>query len=148
MPYVELTLKGEAAFPRLQFDRKEVILPVVPLGVESRCTFRIINDGYENLNLKYRVIQDISQINVKLSWPDGKNVGITKHKIRVEAVFSNNKPLSFTTRLEFIDDSDRVYPIHVSGTTDNCLFTNYQYLQRAKGEYTLCISDNTNIKEQ
>ncbi|EWS70940.1 flagellar associated protein, putative (macronuclear) [Tetrahymena thermophila SB210] len=141
VPYVELILKGEAAFPRLQFDRKEIILPVVPLGIQSRCTFRIINDGYENLNLKYKIIQDISNINVTLNWPDGKNLGITKHRIRVEAVFSNKRPLSFTTRIEFYDDSDRVYPIYISGTTDNCLFTNQSYLQRCKGEYSIYLNE-------
>ena len=31
-PYLDVTLKGEGAYPRLLFDRKEVILPVVPLG--------------------------------------------------------------------------------------------------------------------
>ncbi len=60
VPYLDLVLKGEGAFPRLLFDRKEVILPVVPLHVEAKCTFRILNDGYENLNLKYKIIQDIS----------------------------------------------------------------------------------------
>jgi hypothetical protein len=53
---VDIKLSGIGAFPRLLFDRKEIILPVVPLDVEARCTFRIINDGYENLNLKYKII--------------------------------------------------------------------------------------------
>ena len=86
-------------------------MPVVPLGVESRCVFRILNDGYENINLKYKIIQDVANINVQLNWLDGKNLGITRHRVRVEAVFSNKKPLSFTTRIEFSDDSDRIYPI-------------------------------------
>lgn len=33
LPYVELTLLGSGAYPRLLFDKKEVILPVVPLGI-------------------------------------------------------------------------------------------------------------------
>lgn len=53
LPYVDITLGGSGAYPRLLFDKKEVILPVVPLNIQSRCSFRIINDGYENLNLKY-----------------------------------------------------------------------------------------------
>jgi len=53
---MDLQFKGEGAFPRLLFDRKEVILPVVPLGVQAKCVFRVINDGYENLNLKYKII--------------------------------------------------------------------------------------------
>lgn len=89
--------------------------------------FRIINSGYENLNLKYKIIDDISKLNVDLSFPEGKNLGITKNKIKVEATFSCKKPLSFTTRIEFYDDSERTYEIQISGTTDNCLFTNFSY---------------------
>ena len=47
-PYTEIVLRGEGAIPRILFDRREIILPVVPLGVESKCTFRIINDGYQS----------------------------------------------------------------------------------------------------
>jgi hypothetical protein len=54
LPYAELSFSGSGAYPRLLFDKKEVILPVVPLNIISRCTFRIINDGYENLNLQYK----------------------------------------------------------------------------------------------
>ena len=32
-PYMDIVLKGEGLFPRLLFDRKEIILPVVPLNV-------------------------------------------------------------------------------------------------------------------
>lgn len=53
----------------MQFDRREVLLPVVPLNVEAKCTFRIINDGYENLNLRYKVFGEEGNINVKLRFP-------------------------------------------------------------------------------
>lgn len=78
VPYMDIVLKGEGAYPRLLFDRKEVILPVVPLEVESKCIFRVINDGYENLNLKHKILQDISKIDVDINFPDGKNLGITR----------------------------------------------------------------------
>jgi hypothetical protein len=78
---------------------------------------------------------------VRLNWLDGKNLGITKHRVRVEAIFSNKKPLSFTTRIEFSDESDRIYSILISGTTDNCLFTTAPYLQRCKGEYKVKLSE-------
>ena len=56
MCYMDIVLKGEGSFPRLVFDRKEILLPVVPLNVEAKCIFRIINDGYENLNLKCKIL--------------------------------------------------------------------------------------------
>lgn len=79
---------------------------------------------------------------MSLNWIDGKNLGITRHRIRVEAIFSCKKPLSFTTRIEFIDDTDRVYPIHISGTTDNCLFTCFPFIQRSiKGEFSIKLAE-------
>jgi hypothetical protein len=102
-------------------------MPVVPLGVESKCVFRITNSGYENLNLKYKIIDDISKLNIDLAFPEGKNLGITKNKVKVEATFSSKKPISFTTRIEFYDDSERCYEIAISGTSDNSLFTNFGY---------------------
>jgi len=62
-------------------------------------------------------------------------LGITRNKIRVEATFSHPKPFSFTTRIEFYDDTGRIYSIPVSATTDNSLFTNFSYMQRCQGEF-------------
>lgn len=64
---------------------------------------------------------------MELKFPEGKNLGITRSKLKVEVIFTHKKSLSFTTRLEFIDEA-RVYPINISGTTDNSLFTNFSYL--------------------
>lgn len=130
-PYLELILKGSAAQPKLSFDRREVLLPVVPLGVEARCTFRVLNDGYENLNLRHKVFGEEGNISVKLRFPEGQNIGLTKRRLRVDAIFSALKPISFTTRIEFYDDQSKTYSIPVSGTTDNCLLTNYSYIQRS-----------------
>ncbi len=82
-PYGSITLKGLGDFPKLLFDRREIILPVVPVDVESRCTFKIINDGYENLSLKYEISNDVGNIGkeyFKLEVPEGKNLGVTKPK--------------------------------------------------------------------
>ena len=53
--YQYMHLKGVGAKPRLLFDRRQVIMPVVPLGQLSKATFKIINDGYENLIVTYNV---------------------------------------------------------------------------------------------
>lgn len=135
--YLNLVLKGSAARPKLLFDRREVILPVVPLGVESRCSFRIINDGYENLTLRNRVFGEEGSINLKLQFPEGTNLSITKKRMRVDAVFISQKSLSFTTRVEFYDEFGVAYMIPVSGTADNCLLTAYSYMQRCAGDFRL-----------
>lgn len=38
-PYIQLNVKGVGTVPRIIFDRREVILPIVPLGVVSKATF-------------------------------------------------------------------------------------------------------------
>ena len=45
-PYIEITISGSAAKPRLLFDRRELILPPVPLNIVSKVVFRILNDGF------------------------------------------------------------------------------------------------------
>jgi len=51
-------------------------------------------------------------------------------RLAVEVRFSNKSPLSFTAKIEISDENGKTYIIPVSGTTDNCLFTNYPYFQR------------------
>ena len=34
---ISIRLKGEGLFPRITFDRREIILPIVPLNVTSKC---------------------------------------------------------------------------------------------------------------
>lgn len=58
-PCVEIFLKGIGQNPRLLFDRKEIILPIVPLGFISTTTFRVINDGYDNLELNHKIEQNL-----------------------------------------------------------------------------------------
>ena len=65
------------------FNFLKIILPPVPLKVQSKCQFKIINDGYENLNLKYNIPQDLGPINIELNFPDGKSIGITKNKFKI-----------------------------------------------------------------
>ncbi len=79
-PYTNLVLKGYGDYPNLFFERKEVILPVVPLDIESRCQFKIINDGYENLQLKYEITNDVGTLPLRLEFPEGKTLGVTKPK--------------------------------------------------------------------
>lgn len=38
----------------MSFSKLELILPVVPLGVESIGTFDVINEGFEAISLKHR----------------------------------------------------------------------------------------------
>lgn len=134
-PTTEITLKGESANPRILFDRREVILPTVPLGVESKCIFRVINDGYQSINLNASIADDFGSIPVLLNFPDGSNLTVNKSRLKVEACFKSHKPLSFTTRIDFEDDMGRIYSLMCSGTADNCILTTWPYFSRSPENY-------------
>ena len=71
---------------------------------------------------------------ITLEYPDGKNLGVTKAKVKVEAKFKFSVPLSFTTFIDFIDDEGKKFQIPISGTTDNSIFTNFSFIQRYPDE--------------
>ncbi len=50
---------------------------------------------------------------------------------------SEAAPVSFTTKVNFFDEQGNQYVIPVSGTADNCLFTNFPFMQRHRGEYRI-----------
>ena len=54
--------------------------------------FKIFNEGYDNYNLKHNIITELGSINLKANYIEGKNLSVTKTKIRVELQFSNSKP--------------------------------------------------------
>jgi len=104
--------------------------------MEARATFKIINDGYENLNLEVNIPQELGHVPLTLDFPEGTHLGVTKQKLKVEAIFISDKPMSFTREVEF-KEGKRTYKIFVSGTTDNCLFTNYSFIQRSsRGQFS------------
>lgn len=136
-PYLSLRLKGQGAVPKLTFDRKEVVLPIVPLGIRSRCLFHITNEGYESLDVKVRLPTDNIRIPLTINFPEGQTVGITKPKIPVEVFFQSNKPISFCAKLEFLDNDTGSYTLPISGTTENSILTCHHYLQQNVEFYTL-----------
>ena len=64
----------------------------------------------------------------------------------------SQKPISFTTKLIFSDKEGKQYPIYVTGTADNCIFTNYTFFQRtATDSYEIDFDHDTkaiNLKKR
>jgi hypothetical protein len=122
-------------------------LPVVPLNIVASTSFRIYNDGYENVNLKHQLLDDVANLGIQLNFPEGKNLGITRQKIKVEVSWKFPKQMSFTIKLEFSDDMNRSYVVPISGTTDNSFFTNYAYFLRSEGRYKVDIKDSLVVRD-
>jgi|JI6StandDraft_1071083.scaffolds.fasta_scaffold10500_1 hypothetical protein len=145
--YLDVEIKGVASFPSINFSKREVILPVVPLNVTTSTSFRIFNDGYENVNLKSQLLDDVANLGLVVSFPEGKNLGITKQKIKVEVSWRFAKPMSFTIKLEFSDDMNRTYVVPISGTADNSFFTNYAYFLRSEGKFKVEVKESLVVRE-
>ena len=144
-PYLVLELKGEGTEPKIFFDRREIIMPPVPLGIPARATFLVCHNGYENLELNEKIVSEVGKLPITLNYPDGKNLGVTKQKLKVEAIFVSKKPLSFTTHIDFYDDEGNKFSIPISGTTDNSIFSVFSFIQRNQDEYGFEAEDGKPI---
>ena len=60
----------------LTFDVDEIVMPVVPLGVTSKATFRINNQGYDNLELGYSLPPDKTRVPISIAFPEGTTLGM------------------------------------------------------------------------
>jgi hypothetical protein len=106
--------------------------------------FKIFNDGYENLLVKYEINDTMGDIPLKVVLYSDQ-LGVTKKVIKGHVSFRyGDRPLSFTKRIDFFGLNNQVYSIMVSGTTDNSILTNYAYIQRTP-KYVFKI---THPKEQ
>jgi hypothetical protein len=47
----------------------------------------VCHNGYENLELKPKIATEVGKLPIKLFFHDGNNLGVTKQKLKVEAVF-------------------------------------------------------------
>ena len=148
-PYLEFEMKGEGTNPKLTYDKTEIIIPPAPLRAESRATFKVRNQGYENLDLsKYRikfVDYPPDHIPVELQFPEKtKAVNISKKDLKIEAVFKSAKPINMTGKVEFQDDIvNQPDTIDVSAVADNCILTVYSYIQRWRDEITFEAKNGT-----
>lgn len=135
-PYLELVLKGEGIFPMLTFYPHEVILPIVPLGMKSAAYFWVLNNGYDQLELKYRLPVDKEQIPLVVEFPTGNNtLGPHREKVLVQVHFTTTKQVSFTAKIDFFDGEGNVFSLPVSGTSENCMLTVFPYVTPRAGNY-------------
>ena len=131
--YCFISLKGTGIFPRLNFDRREIILPIVPLSIEAVCSFYLINDGYENFQIRDNIVQEHGNLDIRINYVEGSTIGLQKNRLRVDIHFLSSKSQSFTTKIEFFDDNMKPYTVILSGTCDNSIMTCFQYIQRNMG---------------
>ena len=129
VPYLVIPVRGSGDHPRLGFDRREVILPAVPLGFKTTATFFIRNQGYDNLNIRYQLPSECSLIPISISFPQGTMVGVVKKRLPVQISFESKKPVSFNLPIDFLDADGNKFTISVLGTADGCALTVFPFLE-------------------
>lgn len=134
--YMDIVAKGFGSNPLLTFDRKELILPPVPLDVVTKTTFYISNDGYESLDLRYKIAGD-GKLPVTLAFPDGQTITSNHNVLPVEVSFCSKKQMTFTVNIDFYDDMDGIFSIPITCTADNSLLTTFGYVKYREGSYTI-----------
>ena len=129
-PYLELELKGTGIPPQLSFDRRELLLPPVPLGTPATGTFTLLCAGYDYMKLVCTVaansvlavgaaekpppaspqggkgappISGPVQIPLTVSFPEGDVVSLARPSLPVTVTLLSERPCAFTTTLDFSD---------------------------------------------
>ncbi len=120
-PYLELELKGKGVPPSLAFDRRELVLPPVPLGATVQGTIYVINNGYDHCELKFGVpaneITTAVSVPLRVTLPDGEAVLTAKGRLPVVVEINADKPIAFTSLIEFSDGDGERYSISVTGVS-------------------------------
>lgn len=104
LPILTIELTGGGRSPAILFDAPFVMLPAVPLGIVSKAQFTIINDGYDNVDLSYRLPADEQHLPLQLDFPQGTIIGMAKASVPVIVSFCAERPTSFTCDIEILDD--------------------------------------------
>ncbi|EKX37711.1 hypothetical protein GUITHDRAFT_116187 [Guillardia theta CCMP2712] len=127
-PYFSVHVHGTGTFPRLEFDRREVLLPTTPCGIPSEVTFFIINHGYDNLDIKYKLPADTAVIPLSFSFPLGTITSVMRTRIPVQVSFTYPKSLSFSSKVCFFDDHGNEFSILIAGRTDACFLSVFPFI--------------------
>jgi hypothetical protein len=141
IPYFSIVCKGSGIFARLGFSTSEITLPTVPLEINSRAEFDIINYGYSNCFVKHKLGPSLNG-KVNVTYPDGAELSTSKESIRCVVTAKFNVPTSWSGTIEFLDDNGEKFPVEVAGCTDNSVLTNSDFIANHKKSFSFIGLDN------
>jgi hypothetical protein len=84
--YLNFSAQGTGSFPMLHFDRPEVFMPTVPLNVKSTALFHIRNEGYTNLELKYKLPQDTARVPLAIRFPSTGLFDFARYSLNLTSI--------------------------------------------------------------
>jgi len=129
--YVCITLEGQASFPRLSLSEEFIMLPTVPLQCKSRKRVMLRNHGYENLEIRYEIIDERAASLMCVRFPNGRILGgNAPDELAVEIECVCPTSAAVTTRIDFMDMDNNRFSLFVSAMSDNCILSNQPFLYR------------------
>ena len=135
-PYLTLDVSGEGVRPRLDFDAREVTLAPTPPGVPTTRRFHLVNRGYANERVSHRLPSDTNKIDLRVSYPEGTQIGVARPSLPVDVTFVSPVPVSFTAAIDFLDEEGNRFCVPCSGVADNSALTleNFVDVNNTRGE--------------
>ncbi|CAM9172605.1 unnamed protein product [Choristocarpus tenellus] len=144
-PYLTLEVQGFGVYPRLSFSATEVVMPVVPLSITSRALIHIVNNGFTDMEVTHSLPLHCP-IDLVVRFPQGKQFGPESDQLPVELSFQSEKPVSFNSVLDFFDADGGHYPLIVTGCADNCLLTNYPFVEAYSERFQFWARDGKAVQ--
>ena len=131
-----LDVSGEGVRPRLDFDAREVTLAPTPPGVPTTRRFHLVNRGYANERVSHRLPSDTNKIDLRVSYPEGTQIGVARPSLPVDVTFVSPVPVSFTAAIDFLDEEGNRFCVPCSGVADNSALTleNFVDVNNTRGE--------------
>ena len=136
-PYSFLSVSGEGVRPRLDFDAREIVLAPTPPGVPTTRRFHLVNRGYANERVSHRLPSDTNKIDLRVTYPEGTQIGVARPSLPVDVTFVSSVPVSFTAAIDFLDEEGNRFCVPCSGVADNSALTleNFVDANNANGEF-------------
>ena len=133
-PYLDIAVKGMGSNASIFFDRREVILPLVPVGVTAKTTMYLLNHGFDNVHVKCLFPEGLG---FEFAFPEGQILSVAKKRLPVEVSFTVKKPTAASGTLSFVDSHGREYSISVCGVSDVSHWTVHPFYKVNAGNLSL-----------
>ena len=134
----EVQLTGIGSYRRFAPSTSYLSLPVVPLGIKSERTIRILNTGSIRAELKTDMPIIEKQFPLSVQFVEGNLFDFSTRYLPLRVSFCSQKPMSLTTIVAIVDDQGNTASFTVSAATDNSIFTLYPILSMRSYKISSC----------
>ena len=107
----------------------EVALPIVPLNVKSKAKVFILNSAFIQSEISVKMPVNEQSFPIEVTFPEGNKIAPSTVQLPVKISFRSSKPMSFATKIAFLDNHGNAVTVTISCTADNSIFTLYPFFK-------------------